>query len=874
MWSKLLWLLTRQNPARDLDEEIGANLELEVQDHLESGMSPEQARAAARGHFGNVTLTKEKARDAWTFPRFESLLQDVRYGLRGIGRSKAFSLLVILTLALGIGATTAIFSVVYTALLRPLPYPAGERLVWLGESTAKAEGISVTWVNYQHWRRENHSFEDMAAFVTGHFTLTGRGEPLLTRAGIVTPSFFRLLGMRPVLGRTFSEAEDRPGMPGTVVLSHAFWAGKLNGDPGVIASTLNLNGRPYQIVGVLPPGPEFFGQSMDFYLPLGLSKGNTVDRSQHGSIRALGLLKPGIPLAVGRADLDLIMERLAQVDPGPENDHRAYGEFLADSNTKDIRPTLLLLMGAVALVLLIACTNVASLLLARGAARTREIAIRTAIGAGRTRLVRQLFTESLLMAASGGLCGVLLAYWGLRTLVHMAPRGIPRLAETGLDLQVLLFAAGITFLTAVLVGFAPVFAAGKLDVSSALKDNSRSATGSKRGKSFRGVLVVAEIAITLVLCFASGLLIRSLVTAQTANPGFAADNLLALELILPGSSYKTPEAVASFYNRLTRDLRALPGVTDVGAVNCPPSSGGCGDWFYSVLGKPRPAQGEVPVSLFNMADPDYFRSMKIPIREGRAFQDTDRAGGPLVAVVNEEFAHQWWPNESAVGRRIKFGGPYLPGPLFEIVGVAGNVSQMGLDTKPMIEIYRPFAQSPQEAMVVMIRSSGDPGALATAVRRRVAELDRNLPIQSLRPFERTLAASLERRRFITLLLSLFAVLAMILAAIGVYGLLNYWVRVREAEIAIRMALGAERGIIVRWVSRKAFRLAAAGITIGVLGGWAASRWMESLVFGVSAQNAATMIGAAAVVITIAMLASIVPTWRATQVDTVQKLQGP
>jgi putative ABC transport system permease protein len=871
-WSKLGRILAgRRGLAADLNAELEAHLAFEIQENLARGMSPDDARSVARRHVGNLTRIEERAREAWSFPRLETFIQDLRYGLRGIRRSPGFSLVVILTLALGIGANTAIFSVVNSVLLRPLPYPAGDRLVRLGESDPKAEGISVTWVNYQHWRKENHSFEELAGFHTAHLTLTGRDEPLLTRAGVVTSGFFRLVGAKPLLGRLFNASDDQPGGTPTVVLSHQFWVDKLGADPRVLGAALALDGKPYEVAGVLPPGLRFFSPPVDFYLPLALFDGETLDRGRHGSMRLLGRLKPGVTLPAALADLDLIMRRLAKADPGPESRHRAYGIFLAESDTGEIRPTLLILLGAVGLVLFIACANVAGLALARSTARAREMAIRTAVGAGRARLVRQLLTENLLLAALGGLTGLLLAEWCLRALIGMGPRDIPRLAETAFDWQVGIFVGAITLLTGVLTGFAPIWTAGKLELAGALKEGGRSATGGKSGHAVRGALVVAEIAITLALTFAAGLLARSLIAAETANPGFAPEHVLALELVLPSASYPTPPAVEAFYDRLRRDLRALPGVAAVGAVNCPPSAGDCGDWFYSILEGPAPQPGEVPIALFNTADRDYFSALRIPLREGRGFSDGDRRSAPRVAIVNETFARKWWPKASAVGHRIKSGGPYRDGPIYEIVGVAGDVSQMGLDTEPLPEIYLPFSQSPSEAMVVMLRVNGDPQSIVPAVRRRVADVDRNLPIESLRLFERSLAATLARRRFSTLLLALFAGLAMALAGVGVYGLLNYWVRVREEEIAIRLALGAPRPAIFCWAGRQVLRLAAAGAALGVLAGWVASRWLESLVFGVSARNGATMAAAAAAVIGMAVIAAAIPVWRATRVDAIHHL---
>ncbi len=866
-WAKFRRVLTgaRRGIAEDLSEEIESNLALETEDNIAKGMQPDDARRAARRHFGNATLTRERAQDAWSFMSLENFLQDVRYGLRGIRKSPTYSLIIILTLALGIGANTAIFSVVNSVLLKPLPYPDSERLVWLGESHAKAEGISVTWVNFRAWQKYNRTFEDMAAYQTQQFTLTGRGEPLSTMAGLVTNRFFGLVGSTPLLGRVFTEEEDRFGAASTVVLAHGFWLTKLGGDVNVLGTTLALNGQPFQIVGVLPPEPPFFSRPIDYYLALGAFRRDSAPRTQHGSIRALGRLKPGVTLAASRDDLNGIMQRLAKEDPGTENDHRVAASFLADTKTAGIRPTLWLLMGAVGLILLIACSNVANLVLARSATRSREIAIRTAIGAGRKRLIRQVLTENLLVAGIGGALGLAIAYWSLRALLFLAPKGIPRLQEIGLDVRVLIFTAGLTIITGLLVAFAPILTAGKIDLTSALNSGGRSGTNTRREKSFRNVLVVAEITITLVLAFSSGLLLRSLATAQNRNPGFDSQRLLALELALPSSTYKNPQAVQNFYDRLFQDLGTLPGVKAVGAVNCQPSAGSCGDWWYSVVDGPVPAQGDVPLSLFNLADPQYFQTMGIPVREGRAFISSDRQGAPMVAVVNEALARRWWPTQSAVGHSIKVGGPYMPGPTYEIVGVVGNVIQEGLDMEPMAEIYQPFAQKPSEGMAVMIRTSGDPKLLASAVRHVVASLDANLPIQRLRSFENVMGATLERRRFSTLLLGIFAGLALILSAVGVYGLLNYWVTAREQEIAIRMALGARRSTILSWAGLQASKLIIIGIVLGAVAGWSASYWLKSLVFGISPRDPLMMIAAVLVVILIAAITAAIPLSRATKV---------
>ena len=872
-WSKICRALHLGNGLEnELSEEIEAHLDLMTADIIEQGIPPEEARAAARRAFGNRTRTLEKAREAWQFPRFETVLEDVRYGLRGMRKSASFSVVVILTLALGIGANTTIFSVVYSVLLRPLPYPNAERLVWLGESTPNDPGISVTWINFEHWRNESDSFLNMAAFATTDLTLTGRGDAVLTRAGLVTSSFFELTGARTALGRLFTDADDTPGAAPTVVLTRDFWQRNLGGAANVVGESLRLNGKSYEIIGVLRPGLRFFLRPLDFYLPLGRSLGTSLKRSDHGSMRALGLLKPGATLTEARTNLDAIMQRLSLSDPGAEDDHRAYATYLTEETTGEVRPTLLVLMGAVGLVLLIACANVASLLLVRSAARAREIAVRVAVGAGRGRLARQLLTENLVVAAIGGALGVLFASWCLRTLVLIGPSDIPRLSEATLDLPVLTFAVIISIVVGLLAGLAPVSTAGKVDLTLALKEGSPASGTGRRGQTMRSTLVIAEIALTLILAFASGLLVRSLLAAETSNPGFEPRHLLALELQLPESRYKSEESILQYYSQLSLGLHAEPGIEEVGLVMCPPGAGDCGDWWYSILEKPTPARSDVPLTLFNIADGAYFGAARMRVLAGRSFSDGDRAGGSPVTVINEKLARQSWSDpQLALGQHLKVGGPYAEGPTLEIVGVVANVSQMGLDAEQLPTFYYPFSQKPSSAMVVMIRTNGDPAQWTAAARRRVSAIDRNVPIQSLRTSEDWLGATLKRRRFVTLLLGLFLALAMVLVSVGIYGVINHWVSARQREIAIRLALGAQRSTILRWATFDATRLAALGIVLGAIGAWGASGWLKSLVFGVTEHSPLMLLVAAAAVLAVAALAASIPLWRATHTDAVQNL---
>jgi predicted permease len=872
-WSKVAHALgRRRNLANELQKEVEAHLQFLIDENLERGMPPEEACAAARRHFGNAITVRERSYQSWQFPTFESLLQDLRYAARGVWRARVFSLIVILTLAVGIGANTAIFSAVYAVLLKPLPFPSGERLVWLGESSAKASHISVTWINFEHWRTENQSFESMAAFQKTDLTLTGRGQAVLTHAGVVTNEFFRLTGSRPIMGRQFIASDDEPQSAATVVVTRTFWAETLSADPQIIGKTITLNGTAYIVIGVLARDPGFFLPPVDYYLPFHPSVAEASKRDAHEWMRVLGLLKPGVTLSQARSDLDTIMQRLAQADPGPESDHRAYADFLTEHRTGDVRHVFILLMASVCLILVLACANIGGLLLIRMTTRAREMAIRTAIGAGRRRLARQLLTETVLITLVGGVFGIYLAGFGLQALEVLGPHDIPRLSEASLNLPVLIFAAALTLAVALVCSVVPLVSSDKVNLTILLKESSTGSGTSRIGHALRGGLVIAEIAVAVILLFTSGILLRSLWAAETLNPGFEPRHLLALELQLPPLPYKSEGAILDFYGRLEAALRAQPGVESVGAVNCPPAAGDCRDWWYSVVERPTPSSQDMPVTLVNMADVAYFRTMSIPLIAGRAFSDEDRTDGPTVAVINEEIARAWWKDpRSALGQHIKLGGPHMKGPVIEIVGVATNVPQMGLDSPPLPEIYLPAAQRVDAAMVVMIRTKGNPESMIATVRQTLASIDGNVPIQSLKTADTWLGATLVQRRFTTLLLVLFAGIAAILAGIGCYGVFNYWVSCRRHEIAIRMAMGAGTIAILRRTGRQAARLGVIGLVAGLTGSWGASRWLNSLVFGVSTHDPVVFCSAALAAFLIVLLSAAVPLWRATQIDPIEAL---
>jgi predicted permease len=875
-WAKIRSLFSsRRDLAGELSEEMKAHLQFLIDENIERGMTREDAERAAHREFGNQVKVSERAYTAWQFPSLETILQDVRYGIRGILRAPAFALIVILTLAVGVGANTAIFSAVYSVLLKPLPFPSGQRLVWLGEDVPNADGVAVTWLNFQYWQAENHSFEAMAGYRTGDYTLTGHGQAVLTHAGVVTSQFFALTGSRAVLGRLFTASDDDPHAPPVVVVNQAFWAKTLGADARIVGKTLMLDGTAYEIIGVLPRDPEFFLRAPDYYVPYRPSPGEISKRSAHESMRVLGLLKPGVTLAQARADLNSIMERLAHADPGPESDHRAYLELLSVERTGDVSDALKLLMGAVGLLLLLSCANVGGLLLMRVTTRAREMAIRSALGAARARLARQLVTETLLLASIGGVVGLLLAALGLRAMAALGPRDIPRLSEASLDLPVLLFAAGLTLAVGLLCALVPVFSSGRVNLNAVLRESSAGAGSGRLGHGLRTGLVISEIAAAVVLLFTSGLLLRSLYAAETASPGFDPNHVLALELQIPPSRYKADAAIFDFYNRLESALRAQPGVVSVGAVNCQPGAGDCGDNWYSIQEKPTPPRDNVPLTLLNMADATYFQTMRIPILAGRGPSPEDTATAPPVAIVNQEFARGEFPNaRAAIGRHIKVGGPYMPGPVVEIVGVIANVSQMGLDADPEPTIMFPAAQRVDHSMVVMLRTHGDPEAQMDSVRHTLASIDPNVPIQSLKTMDEYLGATLAQRRFVTLLLAIFAAMAVILAAIGVYGVLNHWVGSRRQEIAIRMAMGARTAAILRRTGRQAVLLGIIGLAIGFGGSWMAARWLKNMVYSVSVHDPLIFILAGVAALLIVIVSAAVPLARAAGVDPISVLREP
>ncbi len=799
------------------------------------------------------------------------LFQDLRHSLRRLAKSPGFTLTAVLTLTLGIGATTLVYSVIQAVLLNSLPFPHADHLLILAEEE-KGDDFSVAWPNFEDWRTQSQSFDGMAGYTLEHFQYFDGTHTILPRGARVSAAFFPILQVQAQAGRPIAEAEDQPGGPPVVVLGHDFWMNQLHGSATAVGSSLNLSGQPYTVIGIMPAEFRFFyGKPVDFYLPLGpqAAEPGFNSRTAHGSIRVLARLRPGVTELAARTEMEGIAARLAAQYPASNAGHSVLIDKLTDHYFANIRPVLWLLLAAVLLVLLVACANVSNLLLAQGADRIREYAIRRAVGAGRYRIFQQSLVESLCLALIGAGCGILSAYLGLPLLLRLAPSGIPRLSETEVRLPVLLFALGLSVLVAAFCAVLPALAGSRIGPEQALKTSTALAT---RGRQLvRTSLLVAGVAVTVVLTAGTGLLLRSLRHALSAEPGFEPAHLLSLDIVLSDARYKSPTAAAAFFAAAAEKIRAVPGVKVVGSVMCPPMAGDCWDYFYSIPGRMSPSQSDLPVSLFNVADADYFRAAGISMLRGRAFAPSDTSESPHVAIVNRAFADKWWPIGDAVGHSVRYGGRGEAGDLLEIVGIVEDVKQFGLDSQPEPEVFFPATQLPRESMVLMVRAAADPLALANAAEAAVHTIDAQVPVR-VHPMSAMVSDSLRQRKFLALLLSVFAGIALFLAGLGIFGVAAYFVVSRKAEMGLRVALGARPQQLGRWVTAQVTRSAALGCIIGVVGSVALLRIIRSLLYLVSPLDPLVLGGTCALLILIALLAAWLPAHRAASVDPMEALR--
>jgi putative ABC transport system permease protein len=799
------------------------------------------------------------------------MITDLRYAFRQLIRSPGFAAVTILTLALGIGACTAIFSVVNAVLLRPLDYPDPARLVVIRETQLPDfPEFSVSPPNYLDWEKQTRSFENLAAYSGSRVNLTGDGEPQQLIGVKATAHYFDVYGIKPALGRTFLPEEDAPGKNHVVVLSYPFWQRVFGGATDVVGRPIQLNGEPYTVVGVAPLG---FGiaSKVDAWMPMAFEPKETANDNRGAHyLSVAGRLRPGVMVAQAEAELKVLAAQLATQYP---DSNKGWGIFmmpLQDYSVRDVRAVLYTLLGAVGCVLLIACANIANLLLARATARHREISIRAALGASRARLVRQLLTESVLLALCGGLAGILLARWGLDALLALAPANLPRVTDIHLDTGVLGFSLALSVITGLVFGIAPAWLAARADVNEALKQGSRGSTeGGARGR-LRSALVVVEVTFALMLLGGAGLLARSFMQLAHVDPGFAPENATLLRLSLPQKKYALPEQQTAFADALLERLKTLPGVQAAGLTHSMPL---VGDYVlgFNIEGRPAIAPSDLPNTNYYAVTPEYFRAMGIRLVRGRIFTTRDDAKAPRVAIINETLARQHFSNEDPIGKRINITNG--PDTWREIIGIVGDIKQYGVDKPTSNQSYEPFAQVPFSSLNVVIRTSGPSPALFGAIRPTVYAVDKDQPIGAIRPLEEIMADSIARQRFAMTLLTVFSLVALVIAAVGIYGVMAYSVVQRTGEFGIRLALGAQQRDVLRLVLAQGGKLVGLGLLIGLVATLAASRAMGSMLFNTSAQDPLTLAAITLLLGAVALVACLLPASRATKVNPIEALRA-
>ncbi|HYL72624.1 MAG TPA: ABC transporter permease [Bryobacteraceae bacterium] len=800
----------------------------------------------------------------------ETYWQDLRYGIRVLLKNPGFTAVAVLTLAIGIGANTAIFSVVNAVLLRPLPFHDPGALCLVTERMPTIPVLGPSYLNLQDWQKENHSFENIASAVNATFTVTGSAQPERVQGQMASASLFPLLGVTAAKGHTFLPEEDRAGGPPVVLITDGYWRTHYAAAADVLGKIIMLDNTPRTIVGILPAGFQLI-QPADVLIPFEpWAKKLPDDRSWHPGIIAVGRLKNGVTLEQARAEMTTIAKRMEQAYPVNNTGVGANVNRMQDQLVQNVRPALLVLLGAVALVLLIACANIANLLLARATSRRREMAVRTAIGAARGRILRQLLTESTLLALAGGAAGVAMAYGGIAPLVKLAGNSIPNLGPIGVDYQVLLFVCVLVALASILFGLGPALQSSRLDLRSALNEASRGSTGSAGQRRLRSFLVVAEIALAIVLLVGAGLLLRSFELLQSVQPGFRPGNLLVADVPLSPQAYKQPAARLNFFERLLERSQALPGVTSAGGAPFLPVSGGGARIYFNIQGRPPKSGHDYIILGYRPVSSRYLQTLGVPLLEGRYLADSDTDHSPFVAVVNRAMARQYFGNDSPLGKRFQWGAlPENQQPWHEIVGVVGDMKQ-NLDTDSPAEAYIPYRQAdsilPVFFMSVVLRTANDPRTLAAGLRSAVHDLDPNQPLVRIRTMEENIATSVSAPRFRTTLLGIFAVSALLLSIIGLYGVMTYSVNQRIPEIGIRVTLGAQRSEIVGLVLGQGLRLALIGIALGIGGAFGLSRILAGFLFGVGATDALTYVAVAGLLLLVAMLACYIPARRAMQVD--------
>ncbi len=804
----------------------------------------------------------------------ENLWRDIQYGARMLRKSKGFTAIAVLTLALGIGANTAVFSVVNAVLLKPLPYGNPDRLVFLTEWSEQVPNMSFSMANFKDVRDQNRVFDSVFGYNSTSFILTVEGgEPERLNVRQVTSGIFDTLQKAPLVGRAFTADEDKPGAPPVILLSEGLWERRFARDPGVVGKTLTLSGETFSVIGVMPGSFHGSWKTADGFAPLLRLEdrlGGENQRGNHPGIYVIGRMKEDVTVDEARTDIKSVAKRLTEEHPQSNARQSMTVESMIDAVAGELKPALMMLLGAVFLVLLIACANVANLLLSRAADRQKEMALRMAVGGGRTRLIRQLLTESVLLSSLGGLVGVGLGFAGVKGLVASLPTNVPRADEIGVDLSVLAFTAVVAMVTGLVFGLAPAWKISKADMNETLKENGRG-TATPGQHRLRNTLVVAEISLALILLVGAGLLLRSFYRVIEADPGIRSTGVLTASLPLPQSRFSTPESRAALVERVIEKAKASPGVRTAAATL--PLLGG---WQSSFLveGRPEPLPGQRPSADTIRVTPDYFKAMGVRVLEGRVFEPTDRIGTTPVCIIDETFAKAHFPGESPLGKRVKFGGHGdMTVPWMEIVGIAAHVKNYGVDQPSRVEIYLPFNQVNSSTPTIVLETSGDPAALAAGLREAVRSVDPEIPLFAVRTLDEIISSQTAQRRLAVVLISVFASAALLLAAIGIYGVMSYAVALRTTEIGIRMALGAERDDISRMVLRFGVKMSFIGVAVGLVASFGLARTMAGLLFQTSVTDPPTFSIVPLLLMSVALVACYVPARRATRVDPLVALRS-
>jgi len=879
IYTRLYGLLRKNRIEQEMEDEMRFHLLMRTRDNIERGMRPDEAEREARRRFGNVGRIKDLARDIKGGGFMETLLQDMRYGARMLLKHPGFTLIAVITLALGIGANTAIFSVVNAVLLRPLPYEAPERLVMVW-NTFQQRGWNRTDpspLNFVRYQEQNHVFTQMAAFRGWNLTLTGGDEPEQVSCARVSANFFSVLGISPILGRPFGPEEAHPERRTVALLGYGLWERRFGSDPHIVGRILKLDGVSYTIIGVLPPDFQFPKQT-ELWTPVDFDPRRTSE-ALGGELKVIARLKPGVSIRQAQAEMSALARSLEQQFPETNSGWGVRLVSLTEELVGPIQSALLIFSGVVGFVLLISCANVANLLLAKASVRQKEMSIRMALGAGRCRLVRQLLTESLLLAILGGALGMLLAFWAIPTMVTGLPSDIiqyvPGLKGIGIDVRGLGFTVCVSLLTGMIFGLAPAWQSSKPNLNESLKDGGQRSTEGRGRHYFQNLFVISEVALALVLLIGAGLMMKSFLRLIKVNPGFNPENVLTAQIALPRSKYTAPDRQSAFFQQLLQRFEHLPGVLSAGAINSLPLGGSGMNSNFSIQGQSISTPGEQPNAGYRLISPNYFRAMGIRLLKGRSFTVQDAQGAPQVAIINETLARRFWPNEDPINKQIKFGvSPTMAIPWRSIIGVVEDVKHWEITTNPEPEIYVPHLQGPPtSSMFLVMRTASPPTSVIGAMKSEVWAADKDQPIGSIRAMEQILSDSIARERLFMLVLGIFSTVAFVLAAIGVYGVINYLVTQRTHEIGVRLALGAQRRDVLKLIIRQGMAPALIGVSLGIAGSFALTRVLSQLLYGVSATDPETFTGISLLIIGVALLASYIPARRASKIDPIVALRN-